>query len=581
MVLLPETAALKVIPDNPRSGVIYFEDWGLSDAQVGNLGIKAKRVVNGSDLLLELSVDENERAPDQVEINVRWPHTTTPVRLRLPFPAKGIRGFDRRGRELNSGERIAIQALLGTRLLILGVPDFSNIFLKLQAGQTDISRRYQIRCLEGSLSSEIRISDYRAEIEQLMTIDDDPDSTVQLTLELNGAKKFFLEIAPYEARLERDSTEIWINFEGDIQLIEQDTEFIKALAVRLENPGDEPLPLPKIVLADQGRIKWSLLPDEREPGSWLIHPSRDSTYFFRPTLWTVPGERTGENEYIEAISLQDETSRHAVLDAFILTLAADFLHPNWLEVEQLAGQIGHLPLETLDLWRRFARSSEGMAALALRFSNLPIHFLYRFAQELPFAWETVSFVNWRKAMDLGETQCKVLFGTDDFLAVFKNFLDSRRKDFSAEFGSLFYVLGILSSKYFDEGKKDADLIRAGGPFAADWLFKFADGPLMKLRRDHHADTEEWPQGFKELLSSSRHDSQASRYVFEESLGYQDEVINIPLILAAQSAFAKTEMWFADPAKIHLLRHFRAFDPDWFDEAFNQTIARCFADGLLD
>ena len=31
----------------------------------------------------------------------------------------------------------------------------------------------------------------------------------------------------------------------------------------------------------------------------------------------------------------------------------------------------------------------------------------------------------------------------------------------------------------------------------------------------------------------------------------------------------------------MLRACRSFDPDWFAEAFNLTIARCLADGLLD
>jgi len=30
-----------------------------------------------------------------------------------------------------------------------------------------------------------------------------------------------------------------------------------------------------------------------------------------------------------------------------------------------------------------------------------------------------------------------------------------------------------------------------------------------------------------------------------------------------------------------LRNYQAFDPDWFEEAYNQTVAHCFADGLLD
>jgi hypothetical protein len=65
------------------------------------------------------------------------------------------------------------------------------------------------------------------------------------------------------------------------------------------------------------------------------------------------------------------------------------------------------------------------------------------------------------------------------------------------------------------------------------------------------------------------------------LGPLDSEINLPLVVSSQMVLNKTAEWFHDPAMIHALRTHRAFDPDWFDEAFNQTIARCLADGLLD
>ncbi|MES9817795.1 MAG: hypothetical protein ABW155_14155 [Candidatus Thiodiazotropha sp.] len=40
-------------------------------------------------------------------------------------------------------------------------------------------------------------------------------------------------------------------------------------------------------------------------------------------------------------------------------------------------------------------------------------------------------------------------------------------------------------------------------------------------------------------------------------------------------------WFHNAERIHALRNYQAFDPDWFEEAYNQTVAHCFADGLLD
>ena len=84
-----------------------------------------------------------------------------------------------------------------------------------------------------------------------------------------------------------------------------------------------------------------------------------------------------------------------------------------------------------------------------------------------------------------------------------------------------------------------------------------------------------------MLSSARRDPRLKAYLFPEKLGWQDGVINLPLILATCVALGDTNDWFADRRKINLLHEHKNFDPDWFDEAFNITIARCYSDGLLD
>jgi hypothetical protein len=295
----------------------------------------------------------------------------------------------------------------------------------------------------------------------------------------------------------------------------------------------------------------------------------------------VSGESADSNGYGNAVATPDASVRDAEFDSLIEEMASDFSHPNWIEVEQLAEQVGHLPLATIDLWRRFARSSRGMAALALRFGNLRTDFLYRFAQELPFSWETVAWEDWRSAACLSERYCKDLFPEDSYRAVFDSFLKSRIDSFSAEFGSLFYVLGIVSAAYFEDAKNDVARLRVGGLMAGGWLFQGENSLLMNLRRSRSGDNDEWPSGFKELVSKSRKDAAMARYLCPDHFGFQDSVINLPLVVASQLVINKTADWFNNPTMIHALRTHRAFDPDWFDEAFNQTIARCLADGLLD
>jgi len=581
MVVLPESSSLKLLPDDSRSGVIFFEDWGLKDARVDSDRVKSRFVSNDGNGLLELSVLEGNRAPDEVEILALWPHTTTQVKLLLPFPAKGIRAFARDGQEIQSRQRLAVQQLIGTRIAIIGANQYSRILLKLTAADKNISRKYEIKNVEALLSLELRIADYRSDIEQLLTIDDNPDSTVNLDLELGDQSAFNLEITPYAFRPERDASQIWVDFGSSAQQPEVPEKAPQALALRLESPGEEALSLPFVDSPDDNVTRWSFTPEDRDPGAWLVFPPLESAYYFRPTLWTVPGETHHTDSYRAAIATRNETERRAALDKLIGELATDFLHPNWLEVEQLANQIGHLPLATLDIWKRFARSSKGMAAIALRFSGLTAPFLYRFAQELPFAWETIAYRDWYNAIAQAKSQCKVMFDEDVCDSVLKSFLDSRTTDLVAETGSLHYILGILKAEYTHDAREDVAALRIGGQYFEAFLFTGEFSPLNKLRQRHYSDTEEWPSELWETVMAGINDPSLRNYLYPDRLGFQDSVIDVPLLLAAEVSRSRTTEWFADPKKIHMLRFYRAFDPDWFDDAFNQTIARCLADGLLD
>lgn len=578
MLLLPPEAKIELEAKDPTSGSILLKGWRASSARVATPEVNYTHAPVENDLILHVEVAREHRTPDQIEVELHWKHTTTPARLSLPFPASGVRCFGSNGTEIHSGERIAVQRLLGTRLVIVGISAASQKVLRLRTSDKNIYRRYILRSLNDSMSTEIRLSDYRPDIEQLLTIDDDPDSTVQLSIELAGRESFSLEITPHEALLQKDDSKVHIRFANETEQVEEDD--VQVLAIRLESPGQEPARLSEVGCDDPGCRAWDFSPNLVEPGCWLIYPARGSKLTFRPTLWYVGGKVAGANDYANIVAIGDDSERSDGLDKLIESLASDHSHPNWIEVEQLAEQVGHLPLETFDLWRRFARSSPGMAALALRFSNLKADFLYRFAQELPFCWETIAWNDWRMAAHLSESYCREIFPEDTYKTVFDSFLRSRIETFAAEFGALFYVLGIVSAAYFAEARNDVARLKIGGQMAGGWLFQGGDSLLNKLRC-RHGDNEEWPSSFKTLVSTSEHNAAIAKYMCSDRFGHVDSVINLPLVVGSQMVLNKTGDWFCDPAMIHALRTHRAFDPDWFDEAFNQTVARCLADGLLD
>ncbi|MDP2787821.1 MAG: STY4851/ECs_5259 family protein [Pseudomonadota bacterium] len=573
MVILPKEAELALDCRNARSGAIRLENWGAANARVLTPGIQQKLRSEDSALVLDLSLPADVHTPERVEIEVVWRQAS--ARLALPFPAQGARAFDGTGKELASGAMLAAHLLAGLRIQVLG--GRQNPRMTLELGMAGTKRIHPLHGLPGSLGLVIRLQDYAADIQHLLSTDDGPDAVVTAVVRIGGVEHFKLRLARYAARLEKSGGDIGLDKLDGIP--PETLAAMPVLALRLERPGDEAIALPCRDSEGVASGMWDFLPATREPGAWLIYPGADAALPFRPTLWTVAGEVSTDSPLAQAIGIADPSEREAALDQVVAAMAADFLEPCWLEMERLAGQIGHLPLTTLDLWRRLARSPQGMAALALRFGTLPQGFLDRFEQELPFAWETISFVTWRRAMECLVRQCKGSFGEEAGTALFPIHLDARIKDLSANHGALAFLLGIASADFLLAAKRETQGLGFLGQQSAQQLFEGESSLSMKLRQ-RHAD-EQWPSGFNPILTPARSQTEVAGMLHPQVLGYPDGAINLPLLLAAQAATHQTENWFTHPAHIHVLRAHRAFDPDWFDEAYNLTIARCLADGLLE
>ena len=296
-------------------------------------------------------------------------------------------------------------------------------------------------------------------------------------------------------------------------------------------------------------------------------------------MWFVDRELSEDEGLSGAFTIANQQAREQRIDEIIEVLASDFLNEDWEKVEQLAGQVGHLPLPTLDIWRRFMHSPRGMAALALRLSSLKPEFITRFSQELPFAWETIAFVDWQVAMCQLEAQCEALFGEQSGLVVLKPHLNSRIQLLTSLNGSIAFLLGIAATEFLPDTQKEVAALKYLGQQAKRILFEGENSKLMALRRLHADD--QWPNDLQSLWSSIDLDPRVESCLHTGAEGFRTWVINIPIILAVQAVIGQTIDWFHHTERIHALRNYQAFDPDWFEEAYNQTVAHCFADGLLD
>lgn len=579
VLVLPKSANVEFSPRDAVSGTVRFSDWGFARIRVTTEGIEQSLNLTDGDAMLDVAVREDQRAPDLIELEAYWPHSTVPAKFRLPFPAHGVRVFDGEGRFLADNSLLAVQQLHGVRILISGGQVNYRTNMKILDSVGRNTRKYSLRALPGALSMEIRLQDYLSDIQQLFSVSDLPDARITIQINVQGMLMFTLLLARYSATLERDGDSIRLDAEGLGSQQIQDLEQLSVLAVRLESPGDEALTLEPFLSEGVATGGWLFSPQLRSPGSWLVYPTAESKLPFRPTLWFVDGE-VGEDEGLSgAFTIANQQAREQCIEEIIEMLASDFLNEDWEKVEQLAGQVGHLPLPTLDIWRRFAHSPRGMAALALRLSSLKQEFITRFSQELPFAWETIALEDWQVAMRQLETQCAALFGEQSGPTVLKPHLSSRIQLLTSLNGSLAFLLGIAATELLPDTQREVAALKYLGQQAKRILFEGECSKLMELRRQHAND--QWPNDLQSLWSSIDFDPRVESCLHAGAESFRTWVINIPIILAAQAVTGQTIDWFHDAERIYALRNYQAFDPDWFEEAYNQTVAHCFADGLLD
>lgn len=346
-----------------------------------------------------------------------------------------------------------------------------------------------------------------------------------------------------------------------------------ALAIRLDDPGQEPVLLLRQEI-EGFNLAFGFPATELEPGPWLIYPAVDSTLQFRPMLWAVgrldspvcvSGSSLGE-----ILRVTDDGERHQQLQAAILKMAGDFDDAGWSTVERFAHQLYHLPFCTLDLWREFSVSPEGLAALAVRSYRLPTGFLERYSGEMPAFWEAMPLSAWIQAMKAHLRSSK----TESTLA---SDLTSRVEAIASVHPSLRAVLEISQSVSTGVATQDVRIAQCVPPdFFVKQLFSGDNSPYQQLLREC-ADSQ-WLTDFQEYIARARSGCLA-KFLRTVDASFRDTVVNLPILLAASIATGKMLGWVRTTS-IRRFRKYQDFCPEWFSEAFDLTVARCISERLV-
>ena len=599
LLLLPERAEDHLIPEGPEGGSIRLKGWGVESARlVQNARTEEPDVTmavrrQGPDMVIELGLStgvSQRLTPYSVVLGLAWPGHPEEARVRFRYPAKGARAFDTSGRVLHSETWLSVADLLGVRLVAVGVMGPLRLMLEVQRPHEALGRsaviEYPIKGIEGPGYIEVRLQDHTETIEGLLATEDLLDAWVKcVLLDRSQTPLLTLRLSRYTAALERFPTQVALKPSSLAKLKEHELSALRLYALRLESPADEPIELTPSRSEGVLTGAWDFDPTAQEAGSWLIYSPPDSPVVLRPLLWSYECGGVPEGSYAHAIGLADRTQREPALDALIARMSCNFLDPAWNELEHLISHLKHLPLASLDLWRRFAHNPRAMAALALRLGELPPDFVRRFTNELPFDWTLVPYWVWVEAAERLRAQCEQWFGANISPCEYKKQLENAFQLLGERYPALESLLLIVRCEALQESDPQFRIMRsrAGDEIFQGQQFSNENSEFQRFLREH-ANDDHWPTNpdISRLIQQGRKsDLPGANLLRNDQLDFQNSLINLPILLALRCIHDPGDHAFDDPQRIHAIRSFRAFDPDWFDAAFHCTIARCLSRGLFD
>jgi hypothetical protein len=350
---------------DPSSGALRFANWALLTVDCDTPGVSSQTRINGASVVLDLRFQGEGYPPEWCSVNAVWRGNPNIVRLRVPFPAKGVRTIAANGAQLEDGALLAVGRVCGTRMVgFLGSGAYqATLRLGLHRGNHahPVSKvEHTIKAAVGGSRVEIRLVDYVNDIQRMLADADTLDAYVSVRLRLSGGESSTLRVARYEFELKRmaDDVAAWLAQEQLRRLSRWRYRALAGSRTSARRPRRRAHSLGSCFSEGVPTGNWIFPSADLSPGAWLIHPGAGSQAAFRPMLWPVlrrltvcretEARRRRKPLKVEvsltiALGIPTERQRLDALDAVIAALAQDFVSDDWRLVEQLAVQLGHLP----------------------------------------------------------------------------------------------------------------------------------------------------------------------------------------------------------------------------------------------
>lgn len=599
MLILADSAGIDFISGrNIATGSLRFRGFGSVCASVLTADVKASCETRCGETFLNL--EANETPPESILVGVT--QGGQELIFSLPFPASGGRFFDRKAQIMRDKERLSLHELEGCRLRIFDQnPDKPKRYaLKLSLSCTERNARSLDEELPLPLPSngiaEFRLIDVQRNIRAMLSFSDELDARVRLALTINDQVAHSIEVSHYAGQLERSEQGLLSLRTEDLSRTDSEalhSVHLWAAPLLHAETGSRELEQEHSEGVLSATWRTALLDEDKAP--WLIFPAPDSSISVRPLIW---GFQSGELPsdacaLAKAMAISNSQERLAGIESALAAMGADYLDNSWSYLEHLCKTFSHLPLGALDVFRAIASEPAFAVAFAMRADAEVDVLCRRLGSELGFIWELTSARQWIEATQHLKTYYATKLPQEALSGVFSILLNDRREKLANALPSMRLLLELagLIGGCTSASELQSLQTQAGRPEnqICQHLWRGEDSLLQSMLLHGH-DGENWPEPYfwqhalKALIerlngSAKGVISQNYQTLLWEDGGFKNSVANMPVICALWTCSDTQIAWWKDSAHRLALRRLRAFDPEWFKEAYLAGLRACFALGL--
>lgn len=582
-ILLPPEASISYDSgEDINHGEILFAQWPSVKIISLDENIATESVVESSGVRVYL---ENKASSPASSVSLCLMWSEGRQTLRLPFPGAGVI-FKKDDTVIADGERLSIEELEGSYIDLL--PGMGSnkwvIDLEIRGRHALLEKKIYHRIYYQNIR-DIRLESLQPIIAKMLSCFFSLDVYVELQVRHEQALKAHLNIGKYATAVtwDQDKKRVMLTKNHAVILVDETAARGLLLALPLATQEAQPIALPMNYSENVFTDSWQVDLSREISTAWLIYVRKETCpelQYTRPTATSFPNEDAATNAVFgqalingqtiglnEALCESNASLRLEKLQNALQVMFEDTNLSDWTALNNLLANTEHLPFASLDIWRALIANPEGLILALLRVEAFSQAVALKLAEELPFEWLLISPSDWDKAF-----------------AAFTRSVDEKYSQLYAEYikesitflyeeqPALNFIVELLLYKYFHVSN-DAQWFLKNRPYLLS-IYKqqlfLGENPLVQqlYRRNGAKNVSQWPR-FTDVRQYLHTDLgkqllQLSKLTADD---FKLDMALAPFVIARDCAQGKGGQWQNEAQQLFLLREFRDFDTDWFDQAY--------------